>query len=275
LTDETSRIAAAGSGGSDFLGRLFRLDGKTALVTGGSGDIGRALARGLAEAGAAVAVNGTSQAGTEAAVSELRALGLAAEPFVADLSDVFECEKLVERVVHAFGRLDVLVNCAGINRRKPILDVTPDDYEAIMAVNLRAAYFVSRAAARAMISQGGGKIVHIGSENSAIGLQTVSVYGAAKAGLSQLTKTMAIEWAEHGIQVNCLAPGFMHTRLTAVGLWGDERKQKWLLDRIPSKRPGEPADLVGTLLLLASRASDYITGQTIYVDGGFLAGSQW
>jgi gluconate 5-dehydrogenase len=260
---------------ADCVSGLFSLPGKIALVTGGSGDIGRVLALGLASAGATVAINGTNPGLLADVRAELVAVGGLAESFAADLADVAECERLVARVIERFGRVDVLVNCAGINRRQPILEVTPDDYERVMAVDLRAAYFVSQAAARVMIECGGGSIVHVGSINSAIGLATISVYAAAKAGLSQLTRNQAVEWAAHGIRVNCLAPGFIVTKLTEGPLFGDERKRRWMLDRIPLGRGGTPDELVGPLLLLASDAGSYLTGQTLYVEGGILSGSTW
>lgn len=255
--------------------RLFDLTGRVALVTGGSGDIGRALSRALAAAGADVAVNGRSEDRLRAVREEIAALGVRAAAFRADVADPQEAAHLVEAVCETFGRLDILVNCAGINVRKPILEVTPEDYEAVMGVNLRGAYFTSQAAARVMVRQGGGKIIHIGSLSAEIGLSEISVYGIAKAGLQQLTRMMAVEWAPYNIQVNCLAPGFFRTRLTEEPLWGNERRRRWLESRIPMRRPGQPEELVGALLLLASDASSYITGQTIWVDGGVLAGSEW
>ena len=258
-----------------WLHRWFSLEGKVALVTGASRGIGFALARGMAGAGADLAINSSSQSHLETARDQLSEFGVRVEIFPADVADLDAARTLVDRVVQTFGGVDILVNCAGINRRMPIVEVTPDDYEAIMNVNLRGAYVVSQAAARAMMRQGGGKIVNIGSITNFIGLSGVSVYGMSKAGLQSMTRTMAVEWAEHNIQVNCIAPGFFMTQLTEQALWGDERKRQWMLDRIPIRRAGEPDDLVGTLLLLVSGASSYLTGQTIVVDGGFLAGSPW
>jgi|DewCreStandDraft_1066081.scaffolds.fasta_scaffold02258_9 NAD(P)-dependent dehydrogenase (short-subunit alcohol dehydrogenase family) len=259
----------------ESLCHLFDLGGRAALVTGGSGDIGRTLGRALAAAGADVALNGTSPERLDSARRFVAQPGVRVETFRADVADPEEARRLVEAVCEAFGRLDILVNCAGINIRKPILEVTPEDYEAVMGVNLRGAYFASQAAARVMIRQGGGKIIHIGSLSAEIGLPEISVYGIAKAGLQQLTRIMAVEWAPYNIQVNCLAPGFFRTRLTEGPLWGNERRRRWLESRIPMGRPGQPEELVGALLLLASDASSYITGQTIWVDGGVLAGSEW
>jgi NAD(P)-dependent dehydrogenase (short-subunit alcohol dehydrogenase family) len=205
----------------------------------------------------------------------VRDAGGHALPLVADLREVDACRRLIAEVYEGLGRLDVLVNCAGMNRRARIEAVTLDDYETIMAVNLRSLYFLSQAAHRIMRAQGGGKIIHIGSVNSSMGLGTVSVYGMTKGAVAQVTRTMAIEWAKDNIQVNCIAPGFMMTPLTETSLWGDDQKRRWLLDRIPMRRPGQPDELVGITLLLASGASSYLTGQTIAVDGGVLAGGSW
>ncbi len=254
---------------------LFSLQDKVALVTGGSGGIGLALAHAMAKAGARIALNGTTQTKLDKAGRELNVVGATVALLKADVSKTSECVRLVQDTLSAYGRIDILVNCAGINRRKPILDVTEDDYNAIMDVHVRGAYFLSQAVAPIMIRQGGGKIIHIGSLNIKIGLSEVSVYGVAKAGLDQLTRVQAVEWAQHNIQVNCLAPGFIETDLTRVGLWQDEKRSKWILDRTPMKRPGQVGELAGVRVLLASQASSFLTGQTIYVDGGVLAGSAW
>jgi NAD(P)-dependent dehydrogenase (short-subunit alcohol dehydrogenase family) len=199
--------------------------------------------------------------------------GVAADVFPAELSDLAQVRGLAEAVVARLGRVDVLVNCAGMNRRQPIDEVTPETYDEIMNANLRSAYFLSQAVVPHMAAQGGGKIVHIGSINVAVGLQSVSVYGLTKSALAQTTKVMAVEWAERNVQVNCLCPGFIETELTQP-LWQSDRR-RWIIDRQPIKRPGQPDDLVGMCLYLASPASSFTTGQTFYVDGGFLAGSPW
>ncbi|NJM39954.1 MAG: SDR family oxidoreductase [Anaerolineae bacterium] len=254
---------------------LFSLQDKVALVSGGSGDIGLALAKAMAKAGASIALNGTSQAKLDKAGRELESLGARVALLKADISKASECTRLAQEAQAAFGRIDILVNCAGINRRKPILEITEDDYNAIMDVHVRGSYFLSQAVAPIMIGQGGGKIIHIGSLNIKIGLADISVYGVAKAGLDQLTRVQAVEWAQHNIQVNCLSPGFIETDLTRVGLWQNEKRSKWILERTPMKRPGYADEMAGVMLLLASNASSFLTGQTIYVDGGVLAGSAW
>ncbi len=260
---------------SDICVRLFSLAGKTALVTGASGGIGRALAVGLAEAGATVGLNGRSLDKLQPVCHAIEEAGAKAMILAADLTDVNDCRRLIAEAYARLGRIDVLVNCAGINRRKPIEAVTEDDYEAIMMVDLRSSFFLCQAVYPIMRKQGGGKIINIGSLNSVYGLDTIAVYGAAKAGLAQITRVMAVEWARDNIQVNSIMPGFIMTPLTEQALWQEERRDRWLRARIPARRPGLPEELVGATLLLASNASSYMTGTTVTVDGGFLAGGSW
>jgi gluconate 5-dehydrogenase len=259
----------------DYLRQLFGLDGKVALVTGASGGIGKQLAHGLAMAGARVALHGRNEARLAEVKASIECQGGAADVFLAELGDLTEIDRLVADLVERLGRVDVLVNCAGMNRRQPIAEVDPATYDEIMNANLRSAYFLSRAVQPHMARQGGGRIVHVGSVNAAIGLQDVSVYGLSKAAMVQTTKVMAIEWADQGIRVNCLCPGFIETELTRVGLWGNEKRRDWIMRRLCVKRPGQPDDLVGLCLYLASPAAEYTTGQAFYVDGGLLAGSPW
>ena len=258
-----------------ILERLFSLRGKVALVTGASGGIGRALAVGLAQAGAVVAIQGRKPEELEQTRRQIEAAGAKALPFAADLRDIDPNWKLVEDVHRATGRLDVLVNCAGMNRRAPLAEATADDFDTIVAVNLRSAMLLCQAAYPIMKAAGGGKVINIGSLTSDWGLGGVGVYGMSKMGMYSLTRTLAVEWARDNIQVNCIAPGFIMTPLTEKGLWGDPVRRKWILDRVPARRPGEPKDLVAMTLLLASRGSDFLTGQLIAVDGGFLAGGWW
>lgn len=257
-----------------LLERLFSLKGKTVLLTGASGGIGQVLAVALAEAGAAVGVHGRDRERVSETCVMIEQVGGRVAPLIADLAEVEDCRKLVTEAHSALGRLDILINCAATNRRKPITEVTQDDFDTIVAVNLRSVYFLSQAVHPLMRVQGGGKIIHIGSINIFYGLDTVSVYGLTKGGLAQLTKVMAVEWASDNIQVNCVTPGFMLTPLSKP-LWADEQKARWFRGRIPVRRPGEPEELVGAILLLASDASSYITGQNIVVDGGVLAGGSW
>lgn len=260
---------------SSLLDQLFSLTDKTALITGATGGIGEALAVGFAQAGATVGINSRSPEKVAATCQAIEAAGGKAVPLPADITTVDACRQLMAAAHTALGRVDILVNCAGMNRRKPITAVTEDDWETIMAVNLRSTYFLCQAAHPIMQAQGGGKIINIGSLNTAYGLDGVSVYGATKAGMGQMTRVMAVEWAADNIQVNLLSPGFIMTPLTEEGLWKNERRSKWLHARIPLRRPGQPEELVGAALLLASPASSYMTGSTITVDGGFLAGGSW
>lgn len=257
-----------------ILESLFGLEGKVALVTGASGGIGSAIARAYAEAGATVVLNGTRREKLEALAEEI---GLPDKTVImpADLSTREACLSLIAQIESELGRLDILVNNAGINRRKPVTDFTEDDYRTILSVNLDGVFFLSQAAHPLLKKSGGGKIIQIGSMTSYIGLGNVAVYGMTKSAIGQLSKTLAVEWAKDNIQVNCLCPGFIVTPLTEAGMFSDTKKVNWLLSRIPAHRPGTPADLVGTALLLASPASAYITGQLIAIDGGFLAGGSW
>lgn len=259
---------------ASVLQRLFSLEGKKVLLTGAGGGIGSALAVALAGAGATVGVHDITLAQTDETCKLVEASGGKAVPLAANLADVDACRALIQDAHQALGSLDVLINCAGMNRRKPIEDVSLDDYELITAVNLRSIYFLCQAVHPIMQAQGGGKIINFGSLTSSMGLGGVSVYGITKAAVAQLTKTMAVEWAKDNIQVNCIAPGFMLTPLTA-SLWQDEYKSQWMRDRIPAGRPGQPGELAGVVLLMSSAASSYLTGQLINVDGGVLAGGSW
>ena len=258
-----------------LLNRLFSLQGKTALVTGASGGIGRALAVALGGAGAAVGVHGRDDADLEETRKQVEAAGGRGVIVKADIADVGECRGLIDDIVRQLGRLDVLVNCAGINFRNPLADATEEEFEKIFAVNLRGLFFLCQAAYPVMKARGGGKIVNVGSITTTWGLGGVGVYGMTKSAVGHLTRTLAVEWAADNIQVNCLAPGFIVTPLTEKALFGDPYRRKWILDRTPARRPGKPQDLVGTLLLLSSPASGFLTGQVITVDGGFVAGGWW
>jgi 2-deoxy-D-gluconate 3-dehydrogenase len=260
----------------DILCQLFSLEGKGALVTGASGGIGGAIAEALASAGAMVALSGTDAARLEETRRRIEEDGGRAVVVPADLRSVAACRRLAQESHEALGgRLDILFNNAGTNRRKALVDFTEDDFAFLMDVNLRSAFVLSQAVYPLMRAQGGGKVINIGSMTSFLGIGTVGVYGMTKAALAQLTKTMAVEWAPDNIQVNCLAPGFIHTPLTAAGLFGDPKRRAWIEARTPMRRPGTPDDLLGAALLLAGPASDYITGHVLAVDGGFLAGGSW
>lgn len=253
---------------------LFDLTGKVAIVTGAGGGIGSWLSAGLAAAGANVLLTDHPKASMTATADAIKAAGGRCEEFSMDLLAPEAVDAIVEAARARFGRLDILVNNAGVNRRERIFDVSRESWDLISTVNLRIPYELSRAAARVMAKGDGGSIIHLGSMNNAIGLAGVSVYGAHKAALCQLAKSMSVEWAEHKIRVNAICPAFVLTPLT-TSVWADPVREKWILDRTLWKRPSYPDDLVGLCLLLASNAGCFITGQAMYVDGGWLAGTPW
>lgn len=254
---------------------LFSLAGRVAVVTGAAGGIGRWLCAGLAAAGASVLATDVDEPGLLELCSALREAGAAAECVSVDLDDEVAPERIVSTALERFGAIHVLVNNAAVNRRMPMLEMDVETWDWITRLDLRLPYFLSQRAARAMIDQGdGGSIVSISSLNAGYALEQISVYGPAKAGLSQLTRVMALEWAEHGIRANAIAPGFMDTPLAAP-VWADPEISRWIFNRVPVERPGRPDELIGACLLLASGAGSFLTGQTLYVDGGASAGGRW
>ena len=253
---------------------LFSLDGKVAVVTGAGGGIGRWLAAGLGVAGARVLVTDVDEPALGEVCAVLGGSGVVCEGLAVDLRDEDAPSRIVQAAVERLGGLDVLVNNAAVNRRMPMLEMDPETYDLIMAIDLRLPYFLAQAAARVMKDSRGGSIVSISSINFVYGLEQISVYGPAKAGLSQLTRVMALEWAEYGIRANAIAPGYMDTPLAAP-IWANPDIARWIMNRVAMKRPGRPGELVGTCQLLASDAGSFITGQTFIVDGGFMAGGRW
>jgi len=249
----------------------FDLTGKVALVTGGSRGLGRGIALGLAHAGADVAICGRNEETAKATAAEIAGLGRTGLAIRADVSIVSDINNMVEQVMDKFQHIDILVNSAGINYRMPAVEMTEEYWDAIIDANLKGTFFCCQAVGKVMIQQNKGKIINIGSLTSTIALPRVGPYGATKGGVHILTKTLAIEWAPYNINVNCIGPGFYRTDL-AQPLFDTPGWQEELLDMVPMNRPGVPEDLMGTAIFLASDASDYITGQTIFVDGGFLAG---
>ena len=251
--------------------RLFDLTGRTALITGSSSGLGFAMARGLAEAGASVVLNGRGAAKLSAAVRSLTEASLEASARAFDVTD----EAAVRAAFEAFDAgnvaVDILVNNAGAILRKPILDLSTDEWRRVIDSHLTAAFQVGREAARRMIARGrGGKIINIGSLTSEVGRATVAPYAAAKGGMKLLTRVMTAEWAAHGIQANAIGPGYMITELTQP-LVDDQKFDTWLKSRTPAGRWGRPEELVGAAVFLASAASDFVNGQILYVDGGMLA----
>lgn len=254
---------------------LFDLADKVAVVTGAGGGLGAWLSAGLAAAGAKVLLTDHPKSSTGNAAEAIRESGGTVHEYECDLLAEHAAENIVAATLAHFGRVDILVNNAGTNRREPIFEVTRQTWDLISGIDLRVPYELSRAAAKVMAERRtGGSIIHIGSLNNAIGLEGVSVYGAHKAALCQLAKSMAVEWARYHIRVNALCPGFMLTPLSKP-LWDDPQKSEWIMERSLLRRPGYPEELVGCLLLLASNAGSFITGQTVYVEGGWLAGTPW
>ncbi|WP_407175170.1 SDR family oxidoreductase [Bradyrhizobium sp. STM 3562] len=249
---------------------LFDLKGHTALVTGSSRGLGRAIADGLAKAGARLIINGTDPARVEAAVGEMRAAGFATEGAAFDVTDEAAIVGAFEGFDKAGIEIDVLVNNAGIQMRKPLVEFSSADWRKVVETNLTSAFVIGREAAKRMIPRKCGKIINIASLASELARPTIAPYTAAKAGIKNLTKSMAVEWAASGIQANAIGPGYMLTDMNQA-LVDNADFNAWLMSRIPSKRWGRPDELVGAAIFLASTASDYVNGQTIYVDGGMLA----
>jgi NAD(P)-dependent dehydrogenase (short-subunit alcohol dehydrogenase family) len=245
----------------------FDLNGKIALVTGASRGLGRHFAIALATAGADVAITSRTFESLDATTKAITALGRRAFPVALDVRDQASIVAAVTAAHSHFGRIDVLVNNAGCNIRKPALEVSWDDWNTILDTNLRGVFFVAQAVARHMIAARRGHIINIGSVTSVAGYAGLAPYGASRGGVKQLTMSLAADWGSHGVTVNCLAPGWFKTAQNAV-LYENAEWVKYLSDRIPLRRPGQVEDLTGALVFLASDASAYVSGQTLLVDGG-------
>jgi 2-dehydro-3-deoxy-D-gluconate 5-dehydrogenase len=248
---------------------VFKLDGKNALVTGSRRGLGAAIAIALAEAGANVAVHGHTSSPDETAATA-RAKGRKIAVLTGDVADPSTDGALIEATVRQLGSIDILVNNAGIIRRAPAADYSAQDWADVIETNLSSIFRLCQFAGRHMLKQGRGKIINIASLLSFQGGILVPAYAASKGGVAQLTKALANEWAARGINVNAIAPGYMATENTAA-LRADPVRSRQILERIPAGRWGEPRDLAGTAVFLASSASDYLHGQVIGVDGGWLA----
>lgn len=246
----------------------FSLKGKVALVTGANTGLGQGIALALAEAGADIAAAGI-QAPTETQ-TKVEALGRRFVAIEANLITVEPIERVVKETLDGLGGFDILVNNAGLIRRADAVDFSEKDWDDVMNVNIKSAFFMSQAAGRHFIAQGGGKIINIASMLSFQGGIRVPSYTASKSGIAGITRLLANEWASKGVNINAIAPGYMATDNTAQ-LRADADRNKSILDRIPAARWGEPSDLGGTAVFLASRASDYVNGAVIPVDGGWLA----
>jgi NAD(P)-dependent dehydrogenase (short-subunit alcohol dehydrogenase family) len=251
---------------------LFDLTGRVALVTGASRGLGEGFARVLAKAGADVALTSRHPESLLRIKNEIELMGRRAVAVALDVRNEQSIKAAVSEVESSLGRIDVLVNNAGCNVRKPALDVTWEEWNLILETNLRGPFFVAQAVARGMIDRTYGRIINIGSVTSVAGYAGLGPYGASRGGIKQLTMSLADDWGVHGITVNCLAPGWFRTDQNAV-LYEDAEWVKYLCDRIPLKRPGLPGDLDGALLFLAAECSRYVTGQTLLVDGGISTGA--
>jgi 2-deoxy-D-gluconate 3-dehydrogenase len=248
---------------------LFDLEGRVAVVTGGNGGIGLGMARGLAQAGASIAVAGRNTAKSEAAAEELSKLGARTIVLSVDVADAGQCRKMIEDAGRSFGRLDILINNAGINIRKAPQELSLDEWRQVLDVNLTSAFACSQAAYPHMQAAGGGKIINIGSMLSIFGASFAPAYGASKGAIVQLTKSLAVAWARDNIQVNAVLPGWIDTDLTQNARKEVSGLNSMVLMRTPARRWGVADDLSGIAVFRASRASDFITGTAIPVDGGY------
>lgn len=251
---------------------LFDLTGKVAIVTGASRGLGQYFARALARAGADLVLTARDAASLQPFMAELAPLGRRVLPLALDVRDTRSITAMADAAQAHFDRIDILVNNAGCNIRKPALDVTWDDWNTILDTNLRGTFFVAQAVARHMIPRRTGRIINIGSVTCVAGYAGLAPYGASRGGVKQLTMSLADDWGPHGITVNCLAPGWFKTAQNAV-MYENKEWVDYLCDRIPLKRPGQPTDLDGAVVFLASDASAYITAQTLLVDGGISGGA--
>ena len=249
---------------------LFCLEGKIALVTGSSQGLGFVLSRGLARAGASVVLNGRNEEKLDGAVRALKEEGLDAQGYAFDVTDGAQIKKGIGKIEREVGPIDILVNNAGIQRRGPLEDFSEKDWQDLLNTNLTAVFLVSRQVAKGMITRKKGKIINIHSLQSEIARVTIAPYSASKGGVKMLTKGMATDWGKYNIQVNGIGPGYFITEMTRP-LADNPEFDSWIKGRTPMARWGDPEELVGTAVFLASPASSFITGQIIYIDGGILA----
>jgi len=251
---------------------LFDLSGKVAIVTGTSRGLGQYMARALARAGADLVITSRSKDRLVGFQKQLESMGRNALPLELDVRDYDSIQRMVDEAHDAYGKIDILVNNAGCNVRKRAVEVTWDDWNLVLDTNLRGTFFVAQSVAKTMIPRGTGRIINIGSVTCVAGYAGLGPYCASRGGIKQLTMSLADDWGQYGITVNCLAPGWFKTAQNAV-LFEDKGWVDYLCDRIPLNRPGEPDDLDGAVVFLASDASQYVTGQTLLVDGGISTGA--
>jgi gluconate 5-dehydrogenase len=250
---------------------LFSLKNKTALVTGGTHGLGMAMAKGLAHAGAKLIINDQSHEKLDHAIKEYAASGINAKGYLFDVTDDVAVKNTITKIENEEGPIDILVNNAGIIKRCPMLEMEASDFRQVIDVDLIGPFIVSKYVGQYMVKRKAGKIINMCSMMSELGRNTVSAYAAAKGGLKMLTKNMATEWARFNIQVNGIGPGYFATEQTAPIRIDGHPFNEFIINRTPAGRWGDPEDLVGTAIFLASPASNFVNGQIIYVDGGILA----
>lgn len=253
---------------------LFDIRDKVTLVSGGSRGIGKALARGFAERGARVVITGRDEATLSAAAAEISTPDCRVQTLVCDVADVPAVRQAVESIHAEHGRIDVLLNVAGVNIRQPSLNFSEDEYDFVLDINLKGAFFIVQEVGRRMTGQGSGSIINVDSLNTYAPVKNVTPYAMSKAGVVMLTRSLALEWGPKGVRVNTIAPGFILTDLTQK-LWSDPTMREWGETNTPLGRMGEVDDLVGAAVFLASEASAFMSGQVVRVDGGFTAGLNW
>ncbi len=250
---------------------LFDLTGKVALVTGAVHGLGMSMAKGLGNAGATIVVNNNTSEALDTAVAEYQASGLKAHGYVFDVTDEKAVAESIAKIEKEVGPIDILINNAGIIKRTPIIDMEVPDFELVVKIDLIGPFIVSKHVAKSMINRGGGKIINICSMMSELGRDSVSAYAAAKGGLKMLTRSMATEWAKYNIQTNGIGPGYFATSQTAPIRVDGHPFNDFIISRTPAGRWGNPDDLQGTAIFLSSKASDFVNGHVVYVDGGILA----
>ncbi len=250
---------------------IFDVEGKISLITGSTGALGNAFARGLAKHGATVILNGRNREKLDRKVKEIRDEGFLAHGYVFDVTSSEQVNDAVTRIEEEIGSIDILVNNAGITIRAPLDEFKEEDWNKVIGINLTGPYIVAKAVVQSMIKRKSGKIINIGSVQSKLGRPTIAPYTASKGGLKLLTQGMAIDWAKYNIQVNGIGPGYFKTELTKP-LYENPEFDAWLCGRTPSNRWGNPEELIGALLFLSSDASSYVNGHMLYVDGGLLSG---
>ena len=249
----------------------FDLTGKVAVVTGGGTGLGEAIAKALAEAGASIVLCGRRQEPLDKVASEIESGGGKALPIRTDVTNAEDVNAMASEVLNAFGRVDVLVNNAGINTVKPFLELTEKEWDAVLDTNLKGCFYCCQALGKGMVEQRSGSVINVVSVFGRTGFMNISPYIASKGAIVQLTKALAVEWARHNVRVNAIAPSYFETEMAKRDIESDERVLKFNLSKIPMRRGGKPHEMGGIAVFLASEASSFITGETIAVDGGWLA----